>query len=82
MLTATTLDGPTFNTRSKTLHQTQTTKNTEPSSTQPIKEAVTPDLTTVQTTQDITPKLLTASRHEALLQMQKTDPFCKCIFKW
>ena len=23
-----------------------------------------------------------ASRHEALLQMQKTDPFCKCISEW
>ena len=28
-----------------------------------------------------TPKLLTADRLEALLQMQKTDPFCKRISK-
>ena len=38
---------------------------------------MTPDIPTVETTQDITPKPLTADRHEALLQMQKTDPFCK-----
>ena len=28
-----------------------------------------------------TPKPLTADRLEALLQMQRTDPFCKCIPK-
>ena len=28
-----------------------------------------------------TPKSFTADRLEALLQMQKTDPFCKCISK-
>ena len=28
-----------------------------------------------------TPKSLTADRLEALLQMQRTDPFCKCISK-
>ena len=28
-----------------------------------------------------TPKPLTADRHEALFQMQKSDPFCKCISK-
>ena len=56
MLTAANADGPVFNTRSKTLHQCQTTMNTEPSNTQSIKKPVTPDLTTVETTQDITPK--------------------------
>ena len=30
---------------------------------------------------DPTPKSLTADRLEALLQMQKTDPFCKKISK-
>ena len=55
---------------------------TEPSNTQSIKKPVTPDLTMVETTQDITPKPLTANSHEALLQMQRTDPFCKCISKW
>ena len=28
-----------------------------------------------------TPKPLTVDRLEALLQMQRTDPFCKCISK-
>ena len=82
MFTATNSDGPTFNTRSKTSHHHQTTMDTEPSNTQPIKETVTPDLTTVETTHDITPKPLTADRHKALLQMQKTYPFCKYISKW
>ena len=75
MLTATNSDGPPFNTRSKTSHHFQTTTDTEPSNTQPIKETVTPDVTTVETTQDITTKPLTSDRHEATLQMQKMDPF-------
>ena len=29
-----------------------------------------------------TPKPLTADKLEALLQMQRTDQFCKCISKW
>ena len=33
-------------------------------------------------TPEPTPKPLTKDRLEALLQMQKTDPFCKCISKW
>ena len=37
-----------------------------------------PDMTS---TSDPTPKPLTADLLEALLQMQKTDPFCKCISK-
>ena len=81
MLTATYSDGPAFNTRSKTSHQSQTTMDTESSSTQSIKKPVTSDLTTVETTQDITPKPLTADRHKAFLQMQRTDPFCKYISK-
>ena len=55
--------------------------DTEPSSTQSIKKPVTPDLTTVEMTQDITLTPLTANRHEALHQMQGRDPFCKCISK-
>ena len=35
----------------------------------------------ISTAPDPTPKLLTADRLEALLQMQKTDPFCKRISK-
>ena len=81
MLTATNSDGPTFNTRSKTSHQHQTTMETETSNTQLIKDTVTQDLNTVENMQNITPKSLTADRHKALLQMQKMDPFCKCIFK-
>ena len=63
MLTATNLDGPAFNTRSKTPNQYQTTTDTKPSNTQSIKKPFTPDLTTVETTQDITTKPLTADRH-------------------
>ena len=77
MLTATNFNGPAFNTRSKTSHQHQTTTDTDHSNTQPNKETVTPDLTTVETTQDIMTKPLTADRYEALLQMQKMYPFCK-----
>ena len=55
--------------------------DTEPSNAQTIKETVTPDITTVDTNQDITPKPLTAKRCKNLLQMQKMDPFCKCISK-
>ena len=31
--------------------------------------------------QDVTPKPLTDDRLKTLLQMQKMDPFCKCISK-
>ena len=82
MQTATNLHGPAFNTRSKTSYHCQTTMVTEPSNTQPIKETVMPASTTVENTQDITPKPLTADRHEALLKMQEMHPFCKCISKW
>ena len=68
MFTATNLDGPAFNTRSKTSHHHQTTTDTEPSNTQPIKETVTLDLTTVETAQDITLKPLTADM----------KPYCRC----
>ena len=81
MLTATNSHGPAFNTRNKTLHQCQTTMNTELPNTQPDKEMVIPDLTTVKSTQDVTPKPLTDDRHLAALAMQKMDPFCKCISK-
>ena len=43
----------------------------------PSRNLLHPDLMTVKTNQDITLKPLTANRHEALLQMQRTDPFCK-----
>ena len=41
-----------------------------------------PDVTpTIFPDTNQTPKSLTADRLEALLQMQRTDPFCKCISK-
>ena len=69
MLTASSTDGPAFHTRSHT-------QNSHPSTTLTPH----PD-TALQISQKPTtaPKPLTADNLEALLQMQKTDPFCKCI---
>ena len=44
----------------------------------PSQPDVIPD---VSEAKDPTPKSLTADRLQALLQMQKTDPFCKRISK-
>ena len=74
MLSVTNLDGPAFNTRSKTAQCT----NTEDPTTQQQLYAVTPDVTDTPST---TPKPLTTDILQALLQMQRTDPFCKCISK-
>ena len=71
MLTASHADGPTFNTRSRT-------QNTSPSTTSTLHPDISPRISQETTP---TPKPLTADRLEALLQMQKTDPFCKCISK-
>ena len=71
------LDGPAFNTQSQTSHQHQTTKDTRPSNIPSITNPAKSDLTTLGRTQDITPKPLKAERHEVLLWMQRTDPFCK-----
>ena len=54
-------------------------KDTRPSNTPSLMNPATSDLTTVETTQDRTPKPLTANRCEALPQMQRMDPFCKFI---
>ena len=67
MLTATNLGRPTSNTRNKTSQQCQTTKDTRPSNTPSITKPAASHLTTVETTQDITPKPLTADRCKALL---------------
>ena len=67
MLSVSNTDGPPFNTRS----QTQQCPAPDTSTAQP---SITPDIATPP---DPTPKSLTADRLEALLQMQKTDPFCK-----
>ena len=62
-------------------------KNTKQPRTQdlqtpyPSTNPTTSELTTVEIIQDIMPKPLTIERHDALLQMQRTDPFCKCISK-
>ena len=74
MLPATNLDGPALNTRSRTAQ----CKITEDPTPQPQSDAVTPDVTD---TPSITPKSLITDRLQALLQMQKTDPFCKCTSK-
>ena len=71
MLSASNLDGPAFNSRS------QTQQCLAPD-TPKAKPSITPD---IMSTPDPTLKYLTADRIEALLQMQKTDPFCKSISK-
>ena len=71
MLTVTHTDGPAFNTRSQTKQDLTANNSTVPPD-------ITPDVSPVTSP---TPKTLTADRLEALLQMQKTDPFCKCISK-
>ena len=48
-------------------HNIKTSKDTRPSNTPSIMNPATSDLAIVETTQDITPKPLTADRHEALL---------------
>ena len=71
MLTASSTDGPAFHTRSHTQNTSSHTTST-------------PQLDTVhQISQEPTtaPKPLTADCLETLLEMQKTDPFCKCISK-
>ena len=71
MLTATHSDRPAFNTRSCTQKNSpDTTSTPHPDVSPQISQEATP-----------TPKPLTADRSEALLQMQRTDPFCKCISK-
>ena len=71
MLTVSHTDGPTFNTRSHT-------QNTSPNTTSTPHPNVSPRISQETT---LTPKLLTVDRLEALLQMQRTDPFCKCFSK-
>ena len=70
MLTASLNDRPAFHTRSHT--QSISDPNSAP-----------PAVLKLHISQDDTPapKSLTADQHDALLQMQRTDPFCKCISK-
>ena len=71
MLSVTNTDGPTYNTRSHT-HQclSMDTSTSQPGITPEVSEATDP-----------TPKTVTFDRLQALLQMQKTDPFGKRISK-
>ena len=70
MLTASINDRPAFHTRSCTQ------SISDPTSTPPV-------IPQLHISQDDTPipKSLTADQQDALLQMQRTDPFCKCISK-
>ena len=69
MLTVTHTDRPAFNTKGCTKRDSPDTTPTPDVSPQ-ISSKATP-----------IPKPLTADSLEALLQMQRTDPFCKCISK-
>ena len=71
MLAASSTDGSAFHTRSDTQHTSSSaTSNPHPDKACQISQKPT-----------TTPKPLTANCLDALLQMQKTDPFCKCISK-
>ena len=71
MLSITDTESPAFNTRSQTHECLSTdTSTSQPNITPHVSEA-----------KDPTPKSLTADRLQALLQMPKTDPFCKRISK-
>ena len=69
MLSTTNNDGPTFHTRSRTA-QCNITENLTP---QPMTDSVTPDITKITDKPDALQK---TARLQALLQMQRTDPFC------
>ena len=71
MLTVSFNDGPAFNTRSHTQSTSDSTSALPTDAVPHISQDATP-----------TPKSLTADHLDALLQMQRTDPFCKCISKW
>ena len=68
MLTASSNDGPAFHTRSHTQNTSDTTTTPHPDTTPQISQEPT-----------TTSKLLTAEHQDALLQMQRTDSFYKCI---
>ena len=72
MLSAAHSDGPVFNIRSTKDQQSS------PKDSIPQTDAIAPGITDTQST---TPKSLSTDRLEALLQVQKMDPFCKCISK-
>ena len=69
MVTASSTDGPAFHTRSCTQNTSLSTTSTPPPDTAP---QISQEPTTAS-------KPLTVDHLEALLQMQKTNPFHKCI---
>ena len=69
MLTASSNDGLAFHTRSHTQNTSNTTSTPHTDTTLQISQEPT----------TTTPKPLTDECLDALLQMQRTDPFCKCI---
>ena len=71
MLTASSTDGPAFHTRSHTQHTSSSATSTPHPDTSP---QISQEPTTI-------PKPLTADKLDALLKMQRTNPFCKCISK-
>ena len=77
MLTATDYESQAFNTRSRTAQ----CNITEDLTHQHKADTVTPGITTVTDTPDATLKPLIEDRLLTLLQMQRTDPFCKHISK-
>ena len=72
MLSATHPEGPAFNTRSRTAQQHSSKDPT------PHTDARAP---VISETGHTTLKSLSTDKLDALLQMQKTEPFCKCISK-
>ena len=70
MLTASLNDRPAFHTRGHTQSTSDSTSAIPTDPTPHKSQEATP-----------TPKSLTADHLDALLQMQRTDPFCKSIFK-
>ena len=70
MLTASFNDGPAFHTRSHTQSTSDSTSTIPTDAAPHISQDATPK-----------PKSLTADHLDALLQMQRTDPFCKHISK-
>ena len=71
MLIASINDRPAFHTTSCT----QSTSDTTPTTPVMSQPHLSPD-------NNPTPKSITEDHRDALLQMQCTDPFCKCISKW
>ena len=71
MLTASVMDGPAFHTRTcmQSISDTTPTKPVMPQPHLPLDNSP-------------TPKSITDDCQDTLLQMQRMDPFCKCISKW